>query len=100
MEMENTLKSQKANKGSELKEWLVEYTGRKQNPDNDEITVEMIINTVADDFPEFMLLVAEENYLRGYEQALDDINAMRDKYGQNTKLRKKKSKQKEAQKTI
>jgi hypothetical protein len=94
MEMENTLKSQKVNKSSELKEWLVEYTGRKQNPDNDEITVEMIINTVADDFPEFMLLVAEENYLRGYEQALDDINAMRDKYGQNTKLRKKKSKQK------
>ena len=92
--MENTLKSQKVNKSSELKEWLVEYTGRKQNPDNDEITVEMIINTVADDFPEFMLLVAEENYLRGYEQALDDINAMRDKYGQNTKLRKKKSKQK------
>ena len=60
-------------KSNPLKEILVDYVGEKQNPDNDEVTVEMVINTMADEFPEFLLAVAEENWIRGYHQALTDV---------------------------
>jgi hypothetical protein len=60
-------------KSNPLKEMLVDYVGEKQNPDNDEVTVEMVINTMADEFPEFLLAVAEENWIRGYHQALTDV---------------------------
>lgn len=55
-----------------LKELLVNYVGEKLKPENGEVTVEMLVSVIADEFPEFVLLVAEENYLRGYKQALDD----------------------------
>ena len=58
---------------TELKNWLVEYVGNTLNPGDDNVTVEMIINVVADEFPEFLLVVAEENFFRGYEQALTDL---------------------------
>tara|TARA_Y100000296_G_C5017274_1_gene178032 strand:+ start:280 stop:552 length:273 start_codon:yes stop_codon:yes gene_type:complete len=59
---------------TDLKNWLVEYVGSQLNPDNMDVTVEMIIEVVASEFPEFLLAVAEENFIRGYEQALDDLN--------------------------
>ena len=68
-------------KESVLKEWLVNYTGQNHKPVDDKITVEMIIETVADEFPEFLLVVAEENFIRGYEQALEDVDKIRKKYG-------------------
>jgi hypothetical protein len=33
----------------------------------------MIVNTMAQDFPEFVLTVAEENWIRGYQQAMVDV---------------------------
>jgi len=39
-----------------------------------DVTVEMIVEVMAAEFPEFLLAVAEENYIRGYEQALDDLS--------------------------
>ena len=60
-------------KDSELKEWLVDYVGKQTNPDSEEVTVEMIVETLAKEFPEFLLVVAEENFIRGYEQALADV---------------------------
>tara|TARA_R110000824_G_scaffold139366_8_gene304440 strand:- start:18755 stop:19027 length:273 start_codon:yes stop_codon:yes gene_type:complete len=59
---------------TDLKNWLVEYVGAHLSPDNMDVTVEMIVEVVAAEFPEFLLAVAEENYIRGYEQALDDLN--------------------------
>jgi hypothetical protein len=59
---------------TDLKNWLVEYVGSRLSPDNMDVTVEMIVEVVAAEFPEFLLAVAEENYIRGYEQALDDLN--------------------------
>ena len=60
---------------SELKEWLVEYVGNKfANPDSTLVNVEMITEVFAKEFPEFLLAVAEENWVRGYHQALEDIN--------------------------
>jgi len=60
-------------KENELKTFLIEYVGEKEKPENDEVTVEMIVNTMAKDFPEFVLTVAEENWIRGYQQAMVDI---------------------------
>ena len=59
---------------SELKEIIVNYVGEKTNPENDEITVENIINVFAEQFPEFLLAVAEENWINGYTQALTDVD--------------------------
>jgi hypothetical protein len=60
-------------KDNELKSWLVEYVGNKHEPEDGNVTVEMIIQTLADEFPEFTMAVAGENFLRGYHQALCDL---------------------------
>tara|TARA_R100001082_G_scaffold106750_1_gene79893 strand:+ start:617 stop:925 length:309 start_codon:yes stop_codon:yes gene_type:complete len=60
-------------KENELKTFLIEYVGEKNNPDNGEVTVEMIVNTMSQEFPEFVLTVAEENWIRGYQQAMVDM---------------------------
>ena len=57
---------------NELKEWLINYVGEKHNPPDGKVTVEMIINTMSHEFPEFLMCVAEENWIRGYTQGLDD----------------------------
>jgi len=61
-------------KSNELKEWLVGYVGNKCNPESDEVNVEMIIKVMAEDFPEFLLVLAEENFIRGYQQAIADFD--------------------------
>ena len=75
-----------------LKEYMIDYVGNKHNPKNDDVTVNMVVETLAEEFPEFLLMVAEENYIRGYEQALDDVNSVKQKYGQQTTVHKKKGK--------
>jgi len=67
-------KEEKVQKDTELKEMLVDYVGNNLNPEDGNITVDMIVEVAAKEFPEFLLVVAEENYIRGYEQALDDIH--------------------------
>ena len=59
-----------------LKETIVQYVGELKDPENGEVTPEMIAGVLTDEFPDMMLLVAQENYLRGYTQALDDVEAM------------------------
>ena len=58
---------------NELKSWLVNYVGDKLNPENDEVNVEMIIQVMAEEFPEFLMPLAEENFIRGYRQAILDV---------------------------
>ena len=58
---------------NELKTWLVNYVGEKHTPKDGNVTVEMIVETLAAEFPEFTMAVAGENSLRGYHQALCDI---------------------------
>jgi hypothetical protein len=55
---------------NELKSMLVEYVGTKF--DEEEVTVNMIAETLAHEFPEFVFAFAEENFLRGYQLGLDD----------------------------
>tara|TARA_R110000824_G_scaffold115419_2_gene266497 strand:+ start:2654 stop:2968 length:315 start_codon:yes stop_codon:yes gene_type:complete len=59
---------------SDLKGYVVNYVGNKLNPENDEITVEMIVDVFSKDFPELVMAVAEENWIRGYQQALHDAD--------------------------
>ena len=60
---------------TDLKNWLVEYVGEKKEPENGEVTIGMIVDVVAEEFPDFVLAVAEENWIRGYHQAFEDIEA-------------------------
>ena len=67
---ENPMLAMTVEGDSELKEFLVEYVGSKL--DNEEVTVNMVAEVLASDFPEFAFAFAEENFLRGYQQGLDD----------------------------
>ena len=62
-----------------LKETLVNYVGNKVNPDNDEVTIEMVVDILAAEFPELVLALAEENWVNGYTQALTDVEYMKNK---------------------
>ena len=72
-------------KENELKTWLVDYVGNKHNPEDGSVTVQMIVDTLAEDFPEFTLAVAGENFLRGYHQALCDLEMSQDENKHNQK---------------
>ena len=80
MEMDNNLNEsaykQVVSKESPVKEWLIDYVGEQHDPKNDEITVEMIVETMVKEFPEFVFALAEENFLRGYEQAFVDMDSV------------------------
>jgi len=58
-----------------LKQMLVNYVGEKLEPENDEVNIEMIIQVMAEEFPDMLLTIAEENFIRGYQQALADVDA-------------------------
>ena len=60
---------------SELKSYLVDYVGSKL--DKEEVTVNMIAEVLALDFPEFVFAFAEENFLRGYQLGLDDVRVLK-----------------------
>jgi len=61
-----------------LKEIIVDFVGNKVNPQNDEVTVEHIIDVFSEEFPEFLLKVAEENWVNGYTQALNDVEYVKE----------------------
>jgi hypothetical protein len=61
-------------KDSELKKYLVEYVGKKLN--NENVTVDMLTEVLAVEFPEFVFSLAEENFLRGYQLGLEDAEKL------------------------
>mgnify|MGYP003139547101 CR=1 FL=1 len=77
---------QTVEKDSELKALLVDYTGRKYAGElarakvesgneiewDGGVTVEMMIELIGSEFPEFIMAIAEENFIRGYRQAFID----------------------------
>ena len=67
-------------KENDLKQILVEYVGNKfatEQDDGDfEVTVQMIVDTLAHEFPEFVMIMAEENWIRGYQQGIDDATKL------------------------
>jgi len=68
--------TQVVNKESPLKDWLIDYVGEQHDPENQEVTVGMIVETMVKEFPEFVFALAEENFLRGYEQAFTDMQSV------------------------
>jgi hypothetical protein len=70
----NPMLSMVVERDSELKSYLVEYVGSKL--DKEEVTVNMIAEVLALDFPEFVFAFAEENFLRGYQLGLDDVRLL------------------------
>ncbi len=80
MEPKDTIKTGVVTSDTGLKDLVVNYIGdRLAGPED--ITVDMAVQVFASEFPEFLLAVAEENFLRGYEQALTDVEAVES--GQN-----------------
>lgn len=65
-----------ASKETDLKNLIIDYIGNKLKPENGEVTVEMCIEVFSEEFPEFLLLLAQENFLRGYQQSLDDMEVV------------------------
>ena len=87
IENENPDLQKAVEKDTPLKEWVVDYVGNKLGPEEDEVTLEMIIQVFAEDFPEFLMPIAEENFIRGYQQALNDVEEgeklMREHFSEN-----------------
>lgn len=67
-------------KENTLKEILVDYVGNKYVIEQDEgefeVTVQMIVDTLAHEFPEFVMIMAEENWERGYQQGINDATKL------------------------
>tara|TARA_R100000664_G_scaffold34054_1_gene53693 strand:+ start:6720 stop:6980 length:261 start_codon:yes stop_codon:yes gene_type:complete len=59
---------------NEMKRLLVNYVGEQLEPENDEVTMEMVIQVMSLEFPEILLAIAEENFIRGYQQAMWDVD--------------------------
>jgi hypothetical protein len=87
---ENPELKQEVEKDSALKRWLVDYVGDKIKPADGLVTLEMIIDVVAEEFPGFLLAVAEENFIRGYNQAMVDIENPPEELKKLKKSKKKK----------
>jgi len=64
------------NNESELKNYLINFTGNKVQPEDGRVTAQMIIETVAAEFPEFVYVIAEENFVRGYELGIKDATTL------------------------
>jgi hypothetical protein len=74
MENENPDLEMEVGDTTGLKQLVVNYIGERLLAKED-VTVDMAVQVFAAEFPEFLMAVAEENFLRGYEQALVDIES-------------------------
>jgi hypothetical protein len=58
---------------NQLRQMFVDYVGEKKNPEDGKVTLDMVISVLSDEFPEFVLAMAEKNFLLGYKQAFSDM---------------------------
>lgn len=72
---EETLKAMvsKVKPDNPLKQMFVEYVGNKYDPDDGEVTIDLCLRALAEEFPEFLAPVAEQNFMLGYYQCEKDI---------------------------
>ena len=81
---------------NELKSFIISYVGKKTNPEDGNVTVGNIVEVMASDFPEFLGAIAEENWIRGYQQAIADVeegeNLIREEMSQRVSKKSKKGK--------
>jgi len=57
---------------NELQEDLVRHVGSRINQQEDQVTIGQVIGILASEFPELVITIAEENWIRGYKQGLED----------------------------
>ena len=74
METENPDLQSPVGESTGLKQLIVNYIGDRLLAE-EEITVDMAVQVFSAEFPEFLMAVAEENFIRGYQQALDDVES-------------------------
>lgn len=72
MKDENTPLDNPIDTTTGLKQLVVNYIGNRLMAE-EEVTVDMAVQVFAAEFPDFLMAIAEENFLRGYEQALIDV---------------------------
>jgi len=68
-----------------LQELFLDYVGNslKLDPETSpEISVDMIVDVLAAEFPDLVMALASENFLRGYSQALQDMEDLQEKESQ------------------
>jgi len=75
MELENPDLKKTVELSTGLKQLVVNYIGSRLEAAED-VTVDMVVQVFAAEFPEFVMAIAEENFLRGYEQAFVDVENM------------------------
>ena len=66
--------NEQVNNDTPLKDLIVDFVGNKINPENDEVTIDHITEVFSEEFPEILLKLAEENWINGYTQALNDVD--------------------------
>lgn len=77
--MEEKLEDREVVADNSLKQMFIDYVGEKKQPEGGKVTVEMIVDVLAEEFPEFVLVMAEKNFLQGYKQAFSDIEKWNNK---------------------
>jgi len=75
---------------SDLKDLIVDFVGNKVNPPNDEVKMEHIAEVFMEQFPEMLVVMAEENWINGYTQALSDMDFMLQNQKKSAEEEKKK----------
>ena len=73
MNTDLSIENERANPDNSLKEYIINYVGEKKNPEDEQVTVGMIVDVLSEDFPELVLCLSEENWIRGYQQGLTDV---------------------------
>ena len=94
----NPVLKQSVETDTELKEWLVNYVGEKTQPEDGNVTVEMTLDVMARELPEYILSLAEENFVRGYYQAMMDVEEQNKLTEQKPKKKTTRRKKKTAKK--
>lgn len=66
-----------------LKDLIVDFVGNKLQPEKDEVTIDHIAEVFSEEFPEFIIKLAEENWINGYTQALNDVDFVKKEMKKN-----------------
>ena len=67
------------NEDSELRKMIMEYVLSRYTYEDELVTEEMILEVLIEEIPDIIFILSEENFFRGYEQALIDLKSVEDK---------------------
>lgn len=79
------IRQREVNPDNDLREMFVSYVGEKKQPEDGKVTVDMVVSVLSDEFPEFVLAMAEQNFLQGYKQAFKDMEKWNKKVSKQEK---------------